>query len=75
MSMPAIILNISPAICGAVPGPGDARLSLPGLALACAMNSGTVFAGNDGGTSMKRASRLMLATGAMSRTKSNGSLA
>jgi hypothetical protein len=41
-------------------------LSLPGLALAWAMNSGTVFAGNDGLTSKARVSRLILATGAMS---------
>ena len=34
MLMPAIILNSSPATCGAVPMPADAMLILPGLALA-----------------------------------------
>jgi len=33
------------------------------------MNSGTVLAGNDGWTTMTLCSRLMLATGAMSRMK------
>ena len=32
--------------------PVDAKLILPGLALAYAINAGTVFAGNDGLTSM-----------------------
>ena len=44
-------------------------LSLPGFALAWAMNSGIVFAGNDGLTSKAKISRLMLATGAMSLMK------
>jgi len=34
MSTPAIILNSSPAMWGPVPVPGDAMLSLRGLALA-----------------------------------------
>src|SRR5262249_23310450 len=44
-------------------------LILPGLALAWAMNSGTVMAGTDGGTAMTFASRLMAAIGAVSRMK------
>ena len=52
MSMPAIVLNSSMARCGALPVPGDAIVSLPGLALACAMNSFTVFAGEEFGTNM-----------------------
>jgi hypothetical protein len=34
MSTPAIILNSSPAMCGALPLPADAMLIFPGLALA-----------------------------------------
>ena len=69
MSVPVMNLNNSPAICGDVPTPGDAMLILPGLALAKAMNSGTVLAGNAGTTTMTAGSRLMPATGAMSRMK------
>ena len=32
-SMPVRSLNISPARCGVVPMPAEAKLSLPGLAL------------------------------------------
>src|SRR5215468_10566444 len=49
-SMPATRLNNSPARCGPVPRPGEAKVSLPELALACAMNSATVFAGELFGT-------------------------
>src|SRR5262249_38828039 len=45
---PAMNLNSSPATCCGPPMPAEAMLILPGLALAYAMNSGTVFAGNDG---------------------------
>ena len=48
MFTPVIILNSSPAIWGPVPMPGDAMLSLPGLALAYAINSGIVLAGTEG---------------------------
>ena len=34
MLTPAIILNNSPAMCGALPLPADAMLILPGLAFA-----------------------------------------
>ena len=74
MSMPVIILNNSPATCGGVPLPDDAIESLPGLALAYAMNSGTVLAGTDGFTTIMWGSRLMAAIGAMSRIRSKLSL-
>ena len=48
MLMPVIIWNSSPNICVEVPMPVDAMLILPGLALAYAMNSGTVWADSDG---------------------------
>src|SRR5262249_18508968 len=47
-STPVIILNSSPATCCEVPLPPEPMLILPGLALAYAMNSGTVLAGTDG---------------------------
>src|SRR3982074_1649187 len=62
-----IILNNSPATCCGLPMPGDAMLILPGLAFAWAMNSATVLAGNDGWTTRTFGTRLMLATGAISR--------
>jgi hypothetical protein len=40
---------------------------LPGLALAWAMNSGTLFTGSDGFTCMSWGTRTMLAIGAVSR--------
>ena len=48
--MPAAILNNSPAKWLILPLPADAMLTLPGLTLACAMNSATVAAGTDGCT-------------------------
>ena len=69
MLRPAIILNNSPATWGVDPIPADAMLILPGLALAKAMNSGTVLAGTDGFTSMTLGTRIMPATGAMSRMR------
>ena len=39
MSVCVRILNNSPARCGDVPGPADAKLKSPGLALAAAMTS------------------------------------
>src|SRR5215467_2678313 len=65
--MPVIIRNSSPERWVRFPVPFEARLILPGLALAWAMNSGTVLAGNDGLTSKTKESLLMLATGSMSR--------
>jgi tripartite-type tricarboxylate transporter receptor subunit TctC len=51
--------------------PPDAMVSLLGWALAWAMNSGTVVTGTEGFTSMAKGSRLMPATGVMSRIKLN----
>src|SRR5215472_16345449 len=48
MSIPVMNLNSSPATCCTDPMPAEAMLTLPGLALAKAMNSGTVLAGNRG---------------------------
>ena len=47
-----MVLNSSMARCGALPVPGDAIVSLPGLAFAWAMNSCTVLAGEEFGTNM-----------------------
>src|SRR5437879_7331673 len=52
MSTPVIILNISPAMWSEVPLPEAAKLSLPGLLFASAMNSATDFAGTEGFTIM-----------------------
>ena len=49
--------------------PPEAKLILPGLALAYVMNSGTVLAGTEGCTTITAGSRLRLATGVMSRMK------
>jgi hypothetical protein len=49
--------------------PVDPMLTLPGLALAQAINSGMVLAGTDGFTTMRVGNRTMPATGAMSRMK------
>src|SRR3954470_25068649 len=48
MSIVARCLNISPIMCGGVPKPGEAKLILPGLALAWAINSATEFTGSFG---------------------------
>jgi hypothetical protein len=52
MSRPAIFLNSSADKCGALPVPGDAIVILPGLLFTWAMNSCTVFAGEELGTNM-----------------------
>ena len=70
MSTPAIILNSSPYTCCGLPTPPDAILILPGLALAYAIRSGTDLAETEGCTTNTPTPRTMLATGAMSRTKS-----
>jgi hypothetical protein len=60
-------LNNSPATSGTLPEPLVAMLILPGLALAKAMNSATVFAGTDGLTTMTSGTRRIPAIGVMSR--------
>src|SRR3954449_9861554 len=70
--MPVIIRNSSPERWVKFPVPFEARLILPGLALAWAMNSGTVLAGNEGLTNRAKESLLMLATGTMSRVTVKG---
>ena len=69
MSMPVVILNSSPPIWDVLPVPPDAKLILPGLALAQAMNSGTVFAGTSLFTIMTSGRMLIIAIGTMSRMK------
>ena len=46
--MPAAYWNISDAICGVVPTPPVPKMILPGCALAMAITSDVVCAGNDG---------------------------
>ena len=48
MSTPAVSLNSSPAMWMPVPTPAEAKFSLPGLALACAISSGMVLTGSVG---------------------------
>ena len=48
MLTPAISLNSSPAMWMPVPTPAEAKFSLPGLALACAISSGMVLTGSAG---------------------------
>jgi hypothetical protein len=48
-------------------------LTAPGLALAWAISSATVFAGTDGCATSTRGKSISPATGAMSRTRLNGS--
>jgi hypothetical protein len=69
MLTPVIILNSSPATCCGEPILGVPMLILPGVALAEAMNSGRVFAGNDECIVMTIGKRTTPATGAMSRMK------
>ncbi len=72
MSMPAIILNSSPARWEADPVPNDAMVILPGLALASAIRSATVLAGTDGFATITMGKETSPATGAMSRCRLNG---
>ena len=46
--MPVRLMNISIVRWAAAPMPLDAKLSVPGLALASAISSCTLFAGTDG---------------------------
>src|SRR5258708_31747668 len=69
ISTPVIILNISPAIWSEVPLPEAAKLSLPGLLFASAMNSATDFAGTEGFTTMTFGMRAIIAVAARSFSK------
>jgi hypothetical protein len=73
MLMPARELNTSPIRWCAVPIPAEPYVSLPGFALACAINSGTVFAGIDGFTTSTFGTIATTVIGAKSRWKSYGS--
>ena len=65
--MPDIIRNSSPQRWVKFPVPVEAKLILPGLAFAYAMNSETDLAENDGLTIRTGESLLVLAIGTMSR--------
>ena len=65
MSTPAMALNSSSASKVAVPP--EAWLSLPGLALACAISSRTVFTGRPSCTSSTSGIAVISATGSKSR--------
>jgi hypothetical protein len=67
MSTPAGFLNNFHQMCAELATPADAMEILPGLALADAMSSGTVLAGNEGFTTRAPAKRAMPATGVSSR--------
>src|SRR5260221_622460 len=69
ISTPVIILNISPAIWSEVPLPEAAKLSLPGLLFASAMNSATDFAGTEGFTTMTFGMRAIIAVAARYATR------
>ena len=66
---PVIAMNSSPERWMVVPLPADAKLTLPGLALAYSMNSATVLAGTEGCTSMTFGPFARPATGTMSSRK------
>jgi hypothetical protein len=67
---PVIIMNISADMWIDVPLPEDAKLILPGLLFARAMNSATDFAGTEGLTSMTFGTRAIMATGTRSFSRS-----
>src|SRR5262249_32151211 len=48
MSTPVTLLNSSQYMWGALPIPAEATVSLPGLLLAKAISSGTLFTASDG---------------------------
>ena len=59
-------LNSSPERCVDVPVPDEAKVILPGFALAWAMNSVTDLAGEEFGTTMRLGYRQISVTGAKS---------
>src|SRR5687767_5829406 len=70
MSTPAVCLNSSAVMCGLVPTPGEPNVSCPGLALASAMSSFTLFAGTAALTVMICTASTTHDMGAKSRTAS-----
>jgi hypothetical protein len=70
MLTPVIILNSSPER-GTVPAVGAPKFSFPGLALAWVMSCGIVSTGSDRLTETRFGTRMMPATGVMSRMKLN----
>ena len=66
----AMVLKSSPARWLTVPVPDDAKLSLPGCALASAINSLTDFAGTAGCTRTISGTIAVCTTGEKSRTGS-----
>ena len=75
MSIPVMRLNNSPERCPVLPVPADAKVSWPGLALASATSSFTLFAGNEGVTASRLTAMPSGVMGLKSRTGSYGSLA
>ncbi len=74
MSTPVICLNISADMCSDVPLPDEPALSLPGLALASAMNSWTELTPSAGGTTMMLGWITSMVIGLKSLIGSNGML-
>ena len=69
MLTPVIILNSSPATWDAVPLPADAMLILPGIGLGVSDELGNRLGRNRWIHHHDVGTRMMLATGAMSRMK------
>jgi len=70
MSMPAMVRKSSPARCDVVPLPAEAKLSLPGFALAYWISPATDVAGKSALTNSIAAISVMRETGAKSLTGS-----
>ena len=71
----ASCLNSSPLRCGLVPAPDEAKDSLPGLARASAISSGTVFAWRSRRVIRRFGTDHSMAMPVKSFAGSNGSLA
>src|SRR5258705_8305033 len=69
---PLMLLNHSATKCAVAPVPEDANVYLPGFAFTWAMNSGAVFAGNDGWLDSTYGDIATFATAASSRSGSYG---
>ena len=72
MSILAIDLNISPARCVTVPPPAEAKLIVPGLAVASAINSRELAAASAGLATRMPATLHRWITGSKSFSVSNG---